>query len=237
MSKEKTKTVSKAKKIYNIVSTAIVAVVFIFLIVVVGLILWQRKSGGDSSLFGHYMFEVLTDSMSGTIESGEVILAKKVDDPSALKEGDIITFIAPSGPLRGYNETHRIVEVARNEDGSVLYFRTKGDNEEQADGWQLNPSDVKAKFVRKSPFIAGFRRFLSHWYGYFVLIALPLIIVGVLLIVGYVKERAESGTAAELEKDRPSLDSMSEKERKRLYEEYLAHQSGSNKSDSDSSKK
>ena len=75
---------------------------------------------------------------------------------------------------------------------------------------------VKAKFLRKSPFIAGFRRFLSHWYGYVLLIALPLLIVGVLFIVGYVKDKI----AAESEKA-TSLDDISAEEKQKLLEAYL----------------
>ncbi len=219
MSKSEKKNLSKAKKIYNIVTTVITAVVFVFLVVVLSLTISQRNSGGDASIFGYHVYEVITDSMSGTIEAGEVIISKKVDNVNELAVGDIITFVAPSGPLRGRNETHRIIEVARNEDGSVQYFRTKGDNEQYADNWKLNPSAVKAKFLRKSPFIAGFRRFLSHWYGYVLLIALPLLIVGVLIIVGYVKDKV---AAESEERKQPSLDGMSDEEKKKLLESYLA---------------
>ncbi len=216
MSKSEPKNVSKVKKIYNIVTTVITAVVFVFLAVVLGLTISQRRSGGDASFFGYHVYEVMTGSMSGTIEVGDVIIAKKVENVNELAVGDIITFVAPSGPLKGRNETHRIIEVISNGDGTVQYFRTQGDNEQYADNWRLSPSAVKAKFLRKSPFIAGFRRFLSHWYGYVLLIALPLLIVGVLFIVGYVKDKI----AAESEKA-TSLDDISAEEKQKLLEAYL----------------
>ncbi len=221
MSKREKKEQSKAKKIYNIISTVIVAVVFVFLVVIVSLMMWQRKSGGDSSIFGYYIFDVVTDSMSGTIEQGEVIVSKKVEDAESLKAGDIITFIAPSGQLKGRNITHRIVEVVRAEDGSVLYFKTKGDNPSVGiDEWRLSPSNIKAVYLHKSVFIGGLRRFLSHWYGYVLLIALPLCIVGILLIVGYVRDRLEKENAANAEK-KVALDDMSEEQKRKLLEDYL----------------
>ena len=117
---EKTKhKMTKARKIYNIVSTIIVALIFVGLIAIIAMMFIQKKNGQDSKIFGYYMYDVVTDSMTPTIEPGSVILSKAVKSENELAEGDIITFIAPSGALKGYNETHRIVHIERNEDGSI----------------------------------------------------------------------------------------------------------------------
>ena len=71
---------SKAKKIYNAVSTVIVALIFVFMIVVVAVMLVQKNNGGETELFGYRMYDVLTDSMSGTIEPGDVIMCQVVKD-------------------------------------------------------------------------------------------------------------------------------------------------------------
>lgn len=216
--------VTKARKIYNAISTAVVALIFVLLIAVVIFMVVQRKNGGDTNIFGYYFYAVVTDSMEDTICRGDVIISKKVDDVNSLKIGDIITFIAPSGTLRGHNETHRIVDI-KYVDGNVDYFVTKGDNSPKEDDWQLKPSAVKAVYVKTSAFIGGLKEFLSHWYGYVVLIVLPLCIVGVIFIVGFVKDRAEyelskegakvtDGTAA-------SLDNLSDEDKKKLLSEYL----------------
>lgn len=207
--------VSKTRKIYNIVSTAIVAVVFVFLVVIVSLMLVQRKSGQDSKVFGYYMYDVLTDSMSGTIEPGDVILAKAVEDKYALKEGDIITFIAPSGPFKGENITHRIVRVEW--DGDKIYYCTKGDNPNVGeDNWLLSPEAVKAKYVKKAVVIGGLRRFLTHWYGYILLIALPLTVVGVLIIVGAVRDRY-----AKERENAEAVANMTDEQKAKLLEQLL----------------
>lgn len=227
------KPLTKARKIYNIVSTIIVALVFIFLVLMVAIVLWQRSSGSDTSIFGYYLFDVVSDSMEDTIKVGDVILCKEIDDVNSLNKDDIITFTAPSGPLAGHNETHRIYSIDRNADGTINYIKTAGDNtyggdDVRVDSWNLNPSAVKAKYVRTLPFIAGLRDFLSHWYGYVVLIALPLLIVSTLFIIGFIKDK----TSYELEKAglagdanaSPTLDNMSEEEKKKLLEEFLLSQ-------------
>ena len=208
---------SKAKKIYNVASTVVVALIFVFMIVVVAVMLIQKNSGGESKIFGYYMYDVLTDSMSGTIEPGDVILCKAVEDVNELKEGDIITFKAPNG---NYNETHRIIEIARNEDGSIKYFKTKGDNVKEADNWELKPENVKAKYVKKSVFIGGLRRFMKHWYGYVTVVVIPLCVVFALIIAGFVKDKV--ALESEKEKDKAiSISDISDDDKKKLLENYL----------------
>ncbi len=218
---------SKAKKIYNVASTVVVALIFVFMIVVVAVMLIQKNSGGESKIFGYYMYDVLTDSMSGTIEPGDVIMCKAVEDVNELKEGDIITFKAPNG---NYNETHRIIEIARNEDGSIKYFKTKGDNAKEADSWELKPENVKAKYVKKSVFIGGLRRFMKHWYGYVVVVVIPLCVVFALIIAGFVKDKV--ALEGEKEKDKAiSLSDISDEDKRKLLENYL----GGEKNDANAS--
>ena len=207
--------ISKAKKIYNAVSTAIVALIFVFMVVVVAVILVQKSNGGESKIFGYYMYDVLTDSMSGTIEPGDVIMCKAVDDVNSLQVGDIITFKAPNG---NYNETHRIVEIARNDDGTVNYFKTKGDNAKAVDNWQLNPQNVKAKYVKKSVFVGGLRKFMSNWYGYVVI---PLCIVFALIISSVVRDKLALEKEKEKEEGKITLSDISEEDKKKLLENYI----------------
>ena len=208
---------SKAKKIYNAVSTVIVALIFVFMIVVVAVMLVQKNNGGETELFGYRMYDVLTDSMSGTIEPGDVIMCKSVEDVSALQVGDIITFKAPNG---NYNETHRIIEIVKNDDGTVKYFKTKGDNAKEADKWELAPENVKAKYVKKSVFIGGLRRFMKHWYGYVTVVVIPLCVVFALIIAGFVKDKV--ALESEKEKDKTiSISDISDDDKKKLLENYL----------------
>ena len=210
--------ISKAKKIYNAVSTAIVALIFVFMVVVVAVILVQKSNGGESKIFGYYMYDVLTDSMSGTIEPGDVIMCKAVDDVNSLQVGDIITFKAPNG---NYNETHRIVEIARNDDGTVNYFKTKGDNAKSVDNWQLNPQNVKAKYVKKSVFVGGLRKFMSNWYGYVVVVVIPLCIVFALIISSVVRDKLALEKEKEKEEGKITLSDISEEDKKKLLENYI----------------
>lgn len=214
----------KAKKILNVTTTVLFAVVFIFLVVIVVFSVVQRKAGKDVKIFGHYMFVVMTDSMTPTIEPKEAIWCKSPEEGDIV-EGAIITFIAPSGVLKGQNETHRIEKIEYNTDGSISKIYTKGDKEGlPTDDWVLEEEDVKAVYVRTMPLISGIMRFVLEkpFVAYVVLIALPLILVAGLFIAGFVRDRLKKEKEEKAEEDKPQLDTLSEEDKKKLLEAYLA---------------
>lgn len=220
----------QTKKILNVITTVIFAVVFLFLVVIVIFSVVQRKEGKDVKIFGHYMFVVMTDSMSPTIEPKEAIWCKAPEEGDIV-EGAIITFIAPSGVLKGQNETHRIEKIEYDEQGNISKIYTKGDKEGlPTDDWVLSVEDVKAVFVSKMPLVSGIMRFVMEqpFVAYVVLIALPLLLVAVLFIVGFVRDRLKK-EKEEKEKETPDLDTLSDDDKKKLLEDYLASQNQENK--------
>ncbi len=216
------KPASTAKRIYRVVSALVFLVVFFVLIITCVSMIVQRNNGQSASIMGYYFFDVVTDSMKPTIVPGDMILSKKVD-PQTLKKGDIITFIAPSGVFEGYNITHRIHEVHFAEDGSIKYFKTKGDNPNtDVDSWNLDPDNVISVYKSNLKLLAGLKEFLTHWYGYFVLIVLPLLIVGVLIIVGFYRDRVK--LAVEENSDtKTDLDMLSDEDKQKLIEQFASN--------------
>ena len=58
--------------------------------------------------------------------------------------------------------------------------------------------------------------------AYVVLIALPLILVAGLFIAGFVRDRLKKEKEEKAEEDKPQLDTLSEEDKKKLLEDYLA---------------
>ena len=58
--------------------------------------------------------------------------------------------------------------------------------------------------------------------AYVVLIALPLILVAGLFIAGFVRDRLKKEKEEKAEDDKPQLDTLSEEDKKKLLEAYLA---------------
>jgi preprotein translocase subunit YajC len=238
----------KAKKIINIITTAIFAVVFVCLVVVFVMVSVQRKNNKDVKIFGHYMLAVLTDSMSPTIEPNEVIWSKafEEDDIDQLideykqdnshmdgnilvfdkEKGPIVTFTAPSGPLKGHNETHRISRVVYDESGNIQKIYTKGDHEQSEDSWTIKAEDIKAVFVRKLPLVSGIMAFVitNPFLAYVTLIAVPLLLVAIMFIVGFVKDRLQKQREEEGKDvvESTNLADLTDEDKKKLLEAYLS---------------
>lgn len=107
------------KKIWNVVTTVLVAVVVILALLLVGV-----------RLFGMQVYTVLSGSMEPVYHTGSLIYVKNVDYRD-LKEGDVITFMLDEDTVA----THRIVGIVSDEeDPSVLRYRTKGDANDAEDG-------------------------------------------------------------------------------------------------------
>lgn len=96
------------KKIWNIASTALVALIVLCAVFLMG-----------SRLFGFQCYTVISPSMKPVYGVGDLIYVKDVD-PNTIKAGDIITFIINEDLVVG---THRVVRV----DAENQHFYTKGD--------------------------------------------------------------------------------------------------------------
>ena len=107
------------KKIWNAVSTVLVALVVLLAVALVGV-----------RLVGLNTYVVLSGSMEPTYHTGSLLYVKSVD-PQDLRVGDPITFMLNEDTVA----THRIIEILPDEeDSSVLRFRTQGDANDAPDG-------------------------------------------------------------------------------------------------------
>ena len=88
-------------------------------------------------VFGYRTAVMLTGSMTGTIDRGDVV----VSVPRPAKDvavGDVLTFHAPVADR--HLETHRVIDVRHTDDGAVE-VRTQGDANDAADPWRATISD------------------------------------------------------------------------------------------------
>ena len=96
---------SSLKKIWNTVSTVLVALVVILALLLVG-----------ARVIGLQVFTVLSGSMEPTYHTGALIYVKKVD-PYTITEGQPITFMLDEDTIA----THRVVGVVRTRKTQPLF--------------------------------------------------------------------------------------------------------------------
>jgi signal peptidase I len=88
-------------------------------------------------LLGYRTAVMLTGSMSGTIEPGDLVVS--VPRPAdEVEVGDILTFRTPTDDH--HVETHRVIDVQHTLDGEVV-VRTQGDANDDPDPWRATIDD------------------------------------------------------------------------------------------------
>ena len=140
------------------------------------------------SVFGWKPFIVLSGSMETEIFSGDIVVVKEVDS-TKLKENDIIAF--KSGDVV---VTHRIVEVIKEEDGTIKYV-TKGDNNNTQDKDYVYPDKVEGLLQFKVSKLGNLAMFIQTPIGMLVCLSIPLL----LLILVQITENRKNKKYAEQE--------------------------------------
>ena len=152
----------KIKRMWDWITTALVAIVVILALLLVG-----------ARLIGLHVFSVLSGSMEPTYHFGSLIYVKNVD-PYELKSGDVITFMLDEDTVA----THRIVEVVPDEnDSTVVRFRTKGDANDVEDGGLVHYKNVIGTPVFTIPKLGYVANYIQNPPGMYVAISVGAIMV------------------------------------------------------------
>ena len=144
------------KKIWNVISTILVALVVLLALLLVG-----------ARVLGLQVFTVLSGSMEPTYHTGSLIYVKKVD-PYTIEEGQPITFMLNENTIA----THRVVGIVPDEeDPTVIRFRTKGDANDAEDGGLVHYKNVIGTPVFSIPYLGYVADYIQHPPGMYVAIS------------------------------------------------------------------
>lgn len=148
------------KKIWDIVSTALVVLVVLFAVFLMG-----------SRLLGMQVFNVISGSMEPTYSVGDLLYVKTVD-PDSVKVGDPITFVLNEDLVVA---THRVVAI----DSESRQFTTKGDANENEDAAPVHFNNLVGVPVFAIPLLGYVSAYIQNPPGMYVAIGL-----GILLLAG-----------------------------------------------------
>lgn len=114
-------------------------VILLFIINVIGLYKNSVEEDDVADVFGLYFFNIISGSMEPEIHEGDLVIVKKTPW-NELKENDVITFKNEENII-----SHRIKKIITgNNDTS---YKTKGDNNEVEDNFEVLPSQIYGKVV------------------------------------------------------------------------------------------
>ena len=195
------KTISAIKIVAKVswwVATALVA------LLIVGII--GAKIKGEVPYFcGYSIINIISGSMEDKIPSGTYILVKKTD-ASKIEKGDIICFYSDDPAIKGYPNTHAVVEdPIHGENG--IEFVTKGEANPTKDEYTAKGDKLIGKYVKN---LNGFTRFaqMLEGDGMFVFLMVLTGLCAVFMIVPvFMKASENAADAGNEDKQEGGLDS------------------------------
>lgn len=223
------------KRIFNVIVDVIIVLILIVSILIVALSL-TSKSSGVPNILGVAPLSVQSNSMEDTFSAGDLLLSQVTNDPGETYEvGDIVTFPIEIDGESVLN-THRIVEVI--DDDSITYYKTQGDNKDtnpEPDVDLQSASTIVAKYTGTK--ISGFGNVLSFirtQLGFFLCVLLPMILFFVYEAIRVVMNIIAYNNEKTLEAAKNSVQNseLTEEQKKKAIEEYLASVEKSKEDDS-----
>ena len=141
------------KKIWNVISSILVALVVLLALLLVG-----------ARVVGLQVFTVLSGSMEPTSHTGSLIYVKEVD-PYTIEVGQPITFMLNENTVA----THRVVGIVPDEeDPTVIRFRTKGDANDAEDGTLVHYKNVIGTPVFSIPYLGYVSDYITNPPGMYI---------------------------------------------------------------------
>ena len=172
------------KKIWNVASTILVALVVLLALLLVG-----------ARVVGLQVFVVLSGSMEPTYHTGSLIYVKKVD-PYTIQEGQPITFMMSETTVA----THRVVGIVPDEeDPTVIRFRTKGDANDAEDGGLVHYKNVIGRPVFSIPYLGYVADYIQHPPGRYVAISAGAVLLLLVFLPDVFSEDPDKKKKAEAE--------------------------------------
>lgn len=154
---------SKGKLVKNIISYIVMSIVFIFMVISIL---------SNIGTFRYKFYDILTGSMSPTINPGSLIIVKEIDS-NEIKEGDIITF---KGSSTSELTTHRVVKVI--DKNNNIKFQTKGDANDVLDPMLVDQGLLVGKVIFDIPYMGKVMSFINKYRVIIVILIIAYLCFG-----------------------------------------------------------
>jgi len=164
------------KKIWNIISTALVVLMVLCAVFLMG-----------SRLLGYGCYNVISPSMEPEYGVGDLLYVKDVD-PITIKEGDVITFIVNEDLVVG---THRVVRV----DAENQRFYTKGDANDIEDQNPVHFNNVIGVPQFSIPKLGYVSDFVQNPPGMYITIGVGIVLILFVFVPDMIGKKKEEGDA------------------------------------------
>lgn len=160
------------KKIWGIVSTALVAVIVLCAVFLMG-----------SRIMGYKVFNVISGSMEPMYSVGDLLYVKEVD-PDSIKEGTPITFVLNEELVVA---THMVIEV----DAENQHFYTQGLANDTADAEPVHFNNVIGVPQFSIPLLGYVSDFIQNPPGMYITIGAGIVLIVAVFLPDMMSKKKE----------------------------------------------
>lgn len=176
------------KKIFKIVKSIVNVIVVLLVMSFLLIVCLQRFTNNKISFFDYRIFTVVTGSMEPKYKIGDILIAKE-RDPSEIKVGDAISYVATSNEIKGNVVTHEVVNITKDEDGRYL-FHSKGLVNLIEDP-VVHEDQLYGVVIYKTKILSFVKKIISTNIGMILFIIIPILYIIVSEMIAILIEKEE----------------------------------------------
>lgn len=154
---------------------AIAFVCFIAAVLIYYIISVQIHAKDENYKPGISIYTIVSPSMTPNINVYDVVVNIRVDDPTKIKVGDIITFKSQASTSEGMTITHRVIARDQLPDGTYEYM-TQGDNNPEPDSSYVMFDNIIGKEIVTIPALGKVQFLIANKKSWLFLLLIPIAI-------------------------------------------------------------
>lgn len=164
------------KKIINkdLIKKNVSAIIYTILIIVLCIVVLQKVSNNNLSLFGYRIFRVISESMVPEYNINDILLVKDIEAKD-IKIGDNISY---SKEVNGNSDaiiTHKVVNIEKDSNGE-LFFCTKGIANTLEDPI-VKEEQIYGIVINKVYSLSLINKLINNIFGFIILVFIPLLLI------------------------------------------------------------
>ena len=163
-------------KVFSIVCFCIAAAFFLLAVTIFILASQAKKQNKPLTVFGYSTSIVVTDSMKGEIEVGDLIVVKETTiDKINVGDNAVFVYIGSEEKIKGERVVHKVTFKGTDENGEI-YLITKGVNNLTEDADRVTAANFVGKEISHNSFFGKIFGFFSRTENIFYLIVLVIVV-------------------------------------------------------------
>jgi signal peptidase len=151
------------------------AILYIIVVLILIVIIVQKVTKNNLSVGGYRMFVIVSESMKGEYDIGDVLISKSVNSDE-IKVGDNVTYLGKEGSFKDLIITHKVIDI--NERDGKTYYITKGLANEIEDP-EIEYSQIYGKVIYKFFTLSILAKLLNNNVIYYIIFVIVAIIMSI----------------------------------------------------------